>query len=280
MAVLSISDSLSKIISKKTERTSCWMQPSLDAFIEKDKHFLLIANAVKKLLEDDKFVILKNIGFSGNTSVFESFIKLFGDFYGVVEHTGIHLDCKYTGCNYRSIELHNDDAIDENYPKYGFIQSIRQDPNGDNYAWNGIVKIDDVVKYLEVYDKLVLAQLLDISFPMLSAGISVYGDDKSERVLKLPILSKEKNGYKVRFSYSRIQHFYFMHKTEMPESKKKIIECFLNVCHKLKQRYLLSLGDILIHDNHKTLHNREETTLEIDENGHINSREIIVSFAK
>lgn len=280
MAVLSVSDSLSEIISKKIERTSCWMQPNLDTFIEKDEHFLLIVNAVKKLLVDDKFVILRNIGFSGNKSVFESFVKLFGSYYGTVEHTGIHLECKYTGCSYRPIELHNDNPIDENYSRYGFIQSVKQDPNGDNYAWNGIVRIDDVVKYLEIHDKQVLAQLLELSFPMFSMGLSVYAEDKSERELKLPILYIENNEYKTRFSYPRIKYYYFIKKIEMPENEKKLIENFLNVCRKLRQRYLLSLGDILIHDNHRTLHDREEATLEIDENGYINSREIIVSFAK
>lgn len=280
MAILSVSEELNKIIAKKTEKTLCWMQPNLDDFVKNDRHFNVISDSVKKLLSDDKFVVLKNIGFSGNKSVFESFIKLFGEFYGVVEHTGIHLDCKYSGCNYRPVELHNDDAIDNPPPKYGFIQSIKQDPNGNDFAWNGIVKIDEVVKHLKIHDRSALDQLLKHEFPMLALGISAYGDDKSEIVFKSPILGMENGSYNVRFDHGRINYFYFKKEKEMPEEEKKLIDIFLSVCKKHKKRYLLSQGDILIHDNHKTLHDREEATIEINENGQINSREIIVSFAR
>jgi hypothetical protein len=280
MAILSVSKELNSIIAKKTQKTLCWMQPHLDAFIKNDGHFILISNAAKKLLDNDKFVILKNIGFCGNKSIFEAFIKLFGEFYGVIEHTGIHLDCKYTGCNYRPLELHNDDAIDVNYPRFGFIQPIKKDPNGSNYAWNGIVKIDEVAKYFKTHDKDLLDKLLTHKFPMLSYGISTYGVDKNETILKAPILSLEDGSYNVRFDHSRIQYYYFKKEIEMPTEEKLLIDSFLSVCNKYRKRYLLKRGDILIHDNHKALHDREETTIEIDEDGNINSREIIVSFAR
>jgi len=280
MAILSVSKNLNEIIDNKIQKTLCWMQPNLDAFTKNDEHFILISNAVKKLLLNDKFVVLKNIGFCGNKSIFEAFMKLFGEFYGVVEHTGIHLDCKYTGCNYRPLELHNDDAIDVKYPRFGFIQQIKKDPNGSNYAWNGIVKIDEVIKHLKIHDKDLFDKLLIHEFPMLSFGISTYGDNKNEIILKAPIISLDNGSYNVRFDHSRIRYFYFKKEIEMPTQEKLLIDSFLSVCNKYRKRYLLEQGDILIHDNHKVLHDREETTIEIDENGNINSREIIVSFAR
>jgi alpha-ketoglutarate-dependent taurine dioxygenase len=65
----------------------------------------------------------------------------------------------------------------------------------------------------------------------------------------------------------------------MPEEEKIILDKFLMICQKFRKRYYLSKGDILIVDNHRTLHDREETTIELDEKGNLISREIFVSFA-
>ncbi len=70
--------------------------------------------------------------------------------------------------------MHNDNAIDINYPTYGFIQVVPQDPL--KLPQNGIVKIDDIVNYLYLYDKELLDILLTHPIPMLSHGI--YYDEK------------------------------------------------------------------------------------------------------
>jgi len=279
MAILSISNKLNAQIASLANRISVFVQPEIDAFIQQDKHFLLIYQSAEKILGNNCFVCIRNIGFNRNKAILEAFIKLFGRFYGVVEYTGIKVDCVYTGCNYNSLTLHNDDAIDLNNPKYTFIQVLSEDPNGSAFGWNGVVRIDDVFEYLSLHDKDLLDELFSHRFPMLSYGISAYSGSCEEIVLQEPIFTYHNDKLKVRFDLSRIKHFYFKKEIKMPDEEKLILDKFLSICQQLRKHYYLCSGDILIVDNHRTLHDREETTIELDEDGSLISREIFVSFA-
>ena len=188
------------------------------------------------------------------------------------------LHCNYTGCSYNALTLHNDDAVDLNNPKYSFIQVLSEDPNGVTFGWNGVVKIDDVFEYLSIHDKELLDKLFNYPFPMLSFGVSAYSNNREEIILKEPILTYHNEKLRVRFDLSRIKHFYFKKEIKMPGEEMLILDKFLAICQKFRKRYYLSKGDILIVDNHRTLHDREETTIELDERGNLISREIFVSF--
>ncbi|EIJ43562.1 Taurine catabolism dioxygenase TauD, TfdA family [Beggiatoa alba B18LD] len=279
MAILSISTPLRAHISSIAHHINVFVQSDIDSFIQQNKYFLLIYQSVEKILDKNCFVVIKNIGFNRNRAIFESFIKLFGRFYGVVEYTGIKVDCAYTGCSYNALTLHNDDAVDLNNPKYTFIQVLSEDPNGTNFGWNGVVRIDDVFEYLTLHDKALLDKLFNYHFPMLSYGVSAYSESREEIILREPIFTYHRGYLKVRFDLSRIKHFYFKKEIAMPDEEKLILDKFLSVCQQFRKRYYLSCGDILIVDNHRTLHDREETTLELDEDGRFISREILVSFA-
>jgi|GEM_PF-2019933 len=279
MAVLSISKTLSGLIAEKSERMAVFMQPEADDFVRGDPHFTLIFNAVSKLLEDDCHVVLKNIGFNRNRTIFESFVKLFGRYYGNVEYTGIKLDCAYSGCHYRPIELHTDDAIDSVQPKYGFIQVLREDPCGQAFGWNGVVPISKIVWDLQANDPALLEALLNHPVPMLSYGVSAYGESRQEILIKAPILVHQADEYWVRFDLTRIRFHYYKKQLSIPQEERLMIEQFLDVCRHHRQRYRLSAGDMLILDNQRTLHDREEASIELDETGQLNSREIFVSFA-
>lgn len=278
MTILSISNELQKQIAIKSDHISVFVQSEIDDFLQQDDQFLLIYRSAEKILNKNCFVAIKNIGFCRNKAVFEAFIKLFGRFYGVVEYTGIKIDCNYTGCSYNALTLHNDDAVDLNNPKYTFIQVLSEDPNGDTFGWNGVVKIDDIFEYLSIHDKELLDKLFNYPFPMLSFGVSAYSNNREEIILKEPIFTYHNEKLRVRFDLSRIKHFYFKKEIQMPDEEKLILDKFLTICQKFRKRYYLSKGDILIVDNHRTLHDREETTIELDERGNLISREIFVSF--
>jgi hypothetical protein len=113
---------------------------------------------------------------------------------------------------------------------------------------------------------------------MLSFGVSAYSNDREEIILKEPIFTYHNEKLRVRFDLSRIKHFYFKKEIQMPDEEKLILDNFLTICQKFRKRYYLSKGDILIVDNHRILHDREETTIELDERGNLISREIFVSF--
>ncbi|MBE0471592.1 MAG: TauD/TfdA family dioxygenase [Methyloprofundus sp.] len=247
-------------------------------YIKKNKAFVQLVDSLKKILSEDQHVVIR--GLANNSEVFfEAFIGEFGVFYGAIERTGIKIDCKYTGCNRKALGLHNDDAVDiYNQPKFGFIQVTKPDPLKS--VSNGVVVIDDLVKKLKFENPKLLDDLLAIPVPMLSYGINYISDQRDEIITGEPILYKKDGMYQVRFDDNRIAHYYYKKKLKQSHEELCMIENFIKIAHNIKHIYHLECGDILIHNNLTTLHDRSECSLLINEDGHFDSREIMVSFAR
>ena len=279
MPILQISKELSNNIIAKSQQIKIYHQNDIDNFLKLDNNFQNIFNSAKKVLDENYFVVIKNIGFIREKSIFEAFVKLFGDYYGAVEYTDIKLDCPYTGCNYKSIELHNDDAIDMvSQPLYGFIQIQNEDPL--KLSQNGLVKIDDIVNFLELYDEDFLNELLTKKINMLAYGVNYDGKEKKKILLNEPILYKVNNYYQVRFDLTRVNYFYWNEKSMQSLEERILIDKFLSIAKKFRKEVYLEKGDILIHNNLRTLHDRTECSLELNIDGTFNTREIFVSFVR
>ena len=279
MPILQISKELSNDIIAKSLQIKVYHQNDIDNFLKSDNSFQNIFNSAKKILDENYFVVIKNIGFIREESIFEAFVKLFGNYYGAVEYTDIKIDCPYTGCNYKLIELHNDDAIDMvSQPLYGFIQVQNEDPL--KLAQNGLVKIDDIVNFLELYDEGFLNELLTKKINMLAYGVNYDGKDKKKILLNEPILYKVNNYYQVRFDLTRVNYFYWDEKSIQPIEERILINKFLSIAKKFRKEIYLEKGDILIHNNLRTLHDRTECSLELNLDGTFNTREIFVSFVR
>lgn len=273
MSILRISNELSKFIFTE----ACKLDLNLSLTNSREFNFLI--NTVKKILEQNHYIIVRNIGFNNSKQMFEYFVKQFGNFYGMVEYTDIKLDCNYTGCNFSYIELHNDDAIDLlNQPLLGFIQIKKEDPL--KLPKNGIVKINDLVRYLEVYKPLLLEELLNTKIPMLSRGINY--DDTNKDVIEIneSLIYIEDNKYLVRFDLTRIKYYYKFYNKKQNERESLLIDEFLKYAKLFRKEFYLEEGDILIHNNKTTLHDRTECSLELNIDGTFNSREIFVSFSR
>jgi len=279
MSILQISKELSNEIIAKSQQIKVYHQNDIDNFLKSDNSFQNIFNSAKKILNENYFVVIKDIGFIREKSIFEAFVKLFGDYYGAVEYTDIKLDCPYTGCNYKSIELHNDDAVDMvSQPLYGFIQIQNEDPL--KLAQNGLVKIDDIVDFLELYDEDFLNELLTKKINMLAYGVNYDGKEREKILLNEPILYKVDNYYQVRFDLTRINYFYWDEKSTQSREERILIGKFLSIAKKFRKEIYLEKGDILIHNNLRTLHDRTECSLELKLDGTFNTREIFVSFVR
>lgn len=279
MAMLCISDELSRKISAKSIEIIDFPQGDIDNILKEDDNFQNIVNTAKKILEDNHYIIIKNIDFSKEKSILEAFIKQFGSYYGAIEYTNIKLDCFYTGCNYKNIELHNDDAIDlKTQPLYGFIQVIKEDPL--KLVKNGIVKIDDMIRFLKVYDNKFLKKLFKIKIPMLSKGINYNDSDKKLIEIKEPLLYKSNGNIMVRFDLTRIKYYYKYHLMAQSMAESFLIDEFLRYAKQFRKEFYLEKGDILIHNNKKCLHDRSECSLKLGEGGSISTREIFVGFVR
>ncbi len=278
MTILKISDELSNSITTKVNSKKHISQLELDHFVKNDPDFDIIFNHANRLLEDNLFVLIKNIGFNKERAIFESFVKLFGDFYGAVEYTDIKMERLYTGCKYDRIEFHNDDAIDlKKQPSIGFIQVLTEDPL--KMTTNGIVKIDDVVNFLKIFDPDFLNELFEHKVPMLSFGINYEGENKEKIITKEPILYRDADNINVRFDLTRINFFYWKERLTQSEKEKRLIDKFLLTLMKFRKELYLETGDILIHQNKRALHDRTECNFLLNKDGSLHTREIFVSFA-
>jgi len=204
---------------------------------------------------------------------------MFGRYYGRVEQTGILVERLYTGCDYNTLDLHTDDAIAECPPRFTAIQVTTPDPAGGSFGWNGIVKIDDVEKCLAIELPEVHQILFNTSFPMRSVGVSAQSEDQSVIECCFPILTIRDERINVRYDPSRILHYYYKNNAKMPEAMRNVLHYFNETCQRFRKRYFLNVGDILVLNNHRVLHDREETTMELNPDGTLNSRRIMVSFA-
>lgn len=279
MPLLKISTELSGCIATKSRQLKNFHQDKIDHFLKNDESFQQIFLHAEKLLEKGQFVLIKNIGFNKEIAIFEAFVKLFGEFYGAIEYTDIKINCPYTGCKYDAIELHNDDAINlQNQPKNGFTQVLNEDPL--KITQNGLVKIDDVVNYLKIHDEDLLFELLHYKVPMLAFGVNYDSNNKDEIVTRQPILYKENQENKVRFDLGRIHFYYWKKQTTQPIKEKKLIDRFLVAAKKFRTEFYLEAGDILIHQNKRTLHDRTGCSFELNNDGSLNTRDIFVSFTR
>jgi hypothetical protein len=279
MAIINISTNLSSQITTKINEIKTCSQQDIDNFLQLDNDFTNIYKSAKKILNENYYLVIKNIGFVKEKSIFEAFVKLFGEFYGEVEYTDIKLDCSYTGCSYKLIELHNDDAIDlDNQPLYGFIQVHNEDPL--KLSQNGLVKVDDIVNYLAIYDKNFLDELFTRKIPMLSYGVNYDNRTDNEIITNESILYKNGDSVNIRFDLTRVKHYYWKKEEEQSLGEKYFIDKFLTIAKKFRKEIYLEKGDILIHNNKKTLHDRTECSFELNVDGSFNTREIFVSFVR
>lgn len=247
-------------------------------YVQTDMPFIDLVKAIKTILAEDQHIVIRGL-INNSDMFFESFIEEFGVYYGAIERTGIKLDCNYTGCNRKTLDLHNDDAIDvDTQPKFGFIQVTKPDPV--LRVDNGVVVIQDVVRKLKFRNPKLLEALLTRPVPMLSYGVNYISGQKDEIIINEPILYFKNGSYHVRFDDSRVAHYYYKKGLKQSYQELDMIESFIKVAHDVKHVYHLECGDIIIVNNLTTLHDRTECSLEMDLNGSFNTREIMVSFAR
>lgn len=280
MSIIKISDELSGIISTFSDKNSLSDQNRLDQLVKENKYFSIIHAHINNVLLKNDYVIVKNIGFNNNLILLESFIKLFGEFYNeTIEYATVKTDCNYTACNTGLIELHNDDMILlDNMPKYGFIQVIKEDPL--MLSKNGLVKIKDIVSYLEYYNPKLLNDLFTQRIHMMTYGANYNDTNKQWITTYETILHRKNDEINVRFDLGTINNYYWQNKLKQSQEEKNMITEFLDICKKFRKEYYLETSDIIIHNNRKCLHDRTETAIEINSDGSLNTREILVGFTK
>jgi len=113
---------------------------------------------------------------------------------------------------------------------------------------------------------------------MFSKGVHYYDNEKKEITIKQTLLYAEENEIKVRFDLHRIKAYYFSKQLSQSHDEKQFISKFLDLADKLKKSIYLEKHDFLIVNNRKTLHDRGECSLELNQDGSFNTREIFVGF--
>jgi len=246
-----------------------------------DLNLVQFIEDLKFILDEDLYVHIKGLGLEGDkaNTLLELLAEQFGVYYGQVESTDIKVKCNYTGCSRHKLVLHNDDAIDlKTQPKVGFIQVVEDDPILE--VRNGIVRAKDLVYVLKHEDPELLLRLFETKIPMLSFGVNYDGSDRQKILVNEPILSENGGRYFFRFDSYRNKFFYKYNRISQEAEESKLIYDFLRWCNEVKKEVTLAKGDILVHKNQETLHDRGACSIEYRADGNLRTRKIIVTFAR
>jgi hypothetical protein len=277
MAILKLENEFSSSLATKFNKVKMYHSSDIINFLNTSTEIQNIYNNTKKLLDKKYYTVLKNIDFQNDKTLFYHFSGLFGKVHPEIDYTDIKIDCPYTGCVSGYLIWHTDDAILGNkQPIYSTIYIIEEDPL--KLPQNGILDVDDLVYYLEIHDEDFLDELLTRELPMFSKGVHYYDNEKKDITIKQTLLYEEDNEIKVRFDLHRIKSYYFSKEEIQSAEEKKFINKFLTLADKLKQTIYLEKHDFLIVNNRKTLHDRGECSLELNQDGSFNTREIFVGF--
>ncbi|KUI99470.1 TauD/TfdA family dioxygenase [Vibrio sp. MEBiC08052] len=277
MSILILSDEAQASIHSGLQASQT--QEQVDDLIRHNPAVSALLYSAKKIIHQEKYVQIKGLPIL-NELGWQSFVGYFGEYYGAIERTDIKTDCNYTGCSLNPLVLHNDDAVDLTHqPKYGFIQVTQTDALG--IVANGIVLVRELKRKLQFEDPQLLRKLLSHPIPMLSYGINYDDKLKNEIITNEPIIYKSETGeYCVRFDQERNAYFYQMQGIEQSPDEALMIYEFLRHANQIKKKLFLSEGDILIHDNQCTLHDREGCSIKFNLDGTTYTRSIAVSFAR
>lgn len=277
MAILKLENEFSSFLATKFNKLKMYHESDIINFLTTSKEIQNIYNSIQKLLDKKHYTLLKNFDLQNDKTLFYHFSGLFGKVYPEIDYTDIKIDCPYTGCVSGYLVWHTDDAILGNkQPIYSTIYVIEEDPL--KLPQNGILDIDDLVYYLEMHDEDFLNELLTRKVPMFSQGIHYYDNKKENITIEQTLLYQEDNDIKVRFDLHRIKAYYFTKHLEQSKEEKKFISKFLDLADKLKKSIYLEKHDFLIVNNRKTLHDRSECSLELNQDGSFSTREIFVGF--
>lgn len=265
--------------SLNTGLLACETKEQVDELIRESPALNALLYSARKIVDQEKYVQIKGIPNLSNAG-WQAITGHFGEYYGAVEKTDIKTDCNYSGCSVNSLILHNDDAVDvDNQPKYGFIQVTQADSLG--VVSNGIVLARELKRKLQFEAPELLNKLLFNPIPMLSYGVNYDDKLKEEIITNEPILYKSNSGdYCFRFDYDRNIFFYRNQGRIQSTDEAKMIYEFLKHANQIKKKIYLASGDILIHDNKCTLHDREECSIKFNSDGTTYTRSIAVSFAR
>jgi len=277
MAILKLEEKFSSFLATKFSKLKMYHGSDIINFLDTSTEIQNIYNNIQKLLDRKYYTVLKNLDLQNDKTLFYHFSGLFGKVYPEIDYTDIKIDCPYTGCVSGYLIWHTDDAILGNtQPQYSTIYVIEEDPL--KLPQNGILDIDDLVYYLEINDEDFLEELLTRQLPMFSKGVHYYDREKEDITIEQTLLYIENGDIKVRFDLHRIKSYYFSKQIKQSFEEKKFINKFLTLADKLKKSIYLEKHDFFIVNNRKTLHDRGECSLELNQDGSFNTREIFVGF--
>ncbi len=77
MPILRLSNNFSSNIATKVNKIKLAHQNEADLFVRNNEHFNLIYINACQILQKHNFVIIKNIGFNKEKTIFEAFLKMF-----------------------------------------------------------------------------------------------------------------------------------------------------------------------------------------------------------
>jgi hypothetical protein len=165
------------------------------------------------------------------------------------------------GCQTRKLPLHTDFAMLERPPAVTIIACVREDPAGPGFVTNGLADVRELeARYVGDADLEVFRSL---SLPF--AGRMPSGQ---EVLIERPIISNpSRDGVSLRFHPSRVHHGFRVRGRPATAEESAILRAFPRLAESVRTELRLAVGDVLVVDNRRVLHDRSRCTLALGSTG-------------
>ena len=227
-----------------------------------------LGTACRSLLVDNGYVCVRGLPLSSDVKTILTIGIELGEIFSDLSHQSTIvseaspcLNAKLQGNQTEQLLMHTDFAMLTQPPVATIIQCRMSDPLGDEYGRNGIAVAQHIVSKYFGSEELELV----VNTPMPFAGRTPAGEDI---ILKTPVLTLCANSLaKVRFHPSRIHHGFRTLGLKPNKDETRVLNTFQEMILSVRREMILRPGDILIVNNHTSLHDRTNCSIQLGIDG-------------
>ena len=237
-----------------------------------------ISRCVSAVLDEQGYVLIRGLSTTVGLAPFIALGTLLGDVYldpqhdSAIFHAEVRPNAELMGNQLRRLPFHTDYSMLPIPPRYTMSLCVRS----DSVASGGAVDIVDVeaATYGIEHDTMI-SRFFAVSLPFTARW-----GDAEQRVSDWPILSRKASGKGLltRYHRSRIVQGFRASRGEAGPEEASVMRDFEAFVRPFSQRVRPMPGDILVLDNHRTLHARESCGVRLRADGTTTGREMRFLF--
>lgn len=236
---------------------------------ERRERWQMAASTCHQLIRENGFVLLRGLPATEGLLEISILACLLGEPYFDMDQQPTitvtarpHPGGALQGNQTYPLPLHTDYCMLEHVPEATIIRCVRPDPVC-GMGCNGLAVARDVMTSHFGSQDLYLFKSVSLPF----GGTSPNGKDF---LVSMPILdpsNEPKQLTRVRFHPSRVHHGFRLRGLPATSEEAYVLRAFAAAARDVRREVQLKAGDILVVNNHSTLHDRTQCSLELTDTG-------------